>query len=318
MELPLKDIFKIALTIGLDCDQCQSGFLGSVASLSEDVESGHFLCRQCGHRRPMELAYIDALRKHPFVNAFFVNNWTMQSIEQVTIGRPHAVKFVRPLDKLHYVNVTANASFPVHTAAVNQSSSGFVIISSTEQDPTPQEPVKVIWVAAGYVGPERFLFFEAIARAFEILHKDPLRTADTFRIALLEAIIAHEIFTTWCIRSFIWTSEYFERSNKKKELVENLIRDAGVTNLTQVPLRLALGNLDLYRVFSQLELPVKGNTLNLEDLLADIIQGVKLRNKVVHAGLQNVDEKSVERTVASIYFLMEATLLNLSTQAGAP
>jgi hypothetical protein len=66
----------------------------------------------CGESTPIDSAYYAAIASVPFVNVHFVCNYVWGGIAtDVPLGRVYPIKLPSPLDKLHYVNATANAEF---------------------------------------------------------------------------------------------------------------------------------------------------------------------------------------------------------------
>jgi len=279
-----------AVWFGLQCDKCHGGPAGELPSVLKHIEEGQFVCRQCLRPRPAELAYLDALSSWPFTNCFLLANVLLLSIDDVRIGRPHRVTFGPAIDELHYVKANANATFPVRVAAVDENGTGFTILSATDQEPWPENPVRIAWMVSGYRGPEPPVFVRAISRAFQLLHRPTLLSNCDFRLVLLEVIIAHELFTAWCLRPLG-------------------IRERRIRRLTNGPLRSVLSTLDLYQVFKLCHIPVVGGQITVDGLIADLLKGINLRNKVVHEGLENVDSNFVRHLAGLAYFLMEAKML---------
>ena len=88
----------------------------------------------------------------------------------------------------------------------------------------------------------------------------------------------------------------------------HIIREAGITNLTRVPIRIALQGIALDRVFAKRGLPVPGGEITRNEILRDINAGINLRNSVAHRGLEVPDIKAVEAFVRAVYFLIETVI----------
>jgi hypothetical protein len=61
-----------------------------------------------------------------------------------------------------------------------------------------------------------------------------------------------------------------------------------------------------------------GGVITRDSLLADILQGIQLRNSVVHRGSREVQVDEVERFAGTVYFLIEAVLVNLPWEGYEP
>lgn len=307
------------MSLALQCPECRSAPVGRASFLRWRCEGAVFCCEKCGAKAPVETAYFGALCSYPFTNAIFVANCFLHDVVELMIGVATRINFGTDVfDKLHYVNASANAPFPVTVAVVDPTPEGFTLVSSTHQPSVPTESIRAAWMAAGYKGRERHLFLEAMSRAFEVLHRGTMRSQPTLRSALLETAIAYEIFQAWYLRTFVWTDAFFAQSKNKSDLVSDIVREAGATNLTQVPLRVGLASLNITRIFDVHKLPIVGGLITRDSLLADILQGIRLRNSVVHRGSRELQADEVERFAGAVYFLMEAVLVNLPWEGHEP
>jgi hypothetical protein len=305
--------FLGAGAFSLACDRCGSGPFGTADVLKKNVVGSSYVCA-CGQQRPVEVAYLDALCDLPFANAFLLANWWQSGEVTVPFGLTAEVAFAPPVDVTHFVRAQAKANFPVHCAVIDVTPNGFRLVCGVLAKPVPTVPVTVSWMAAGYRGPDRPSFVEPMARAFHSLHEQPLREPRAVRMALLEGSTGFEMFVAWYLRKFVWSDPYFASSNTRTALVAGIVRDAGINGLTNVPLRVALRGLNLYRVFELLGVSTQGGVVTLDGLLADILAAISLRNKVVHEGVENPDERVVQRGLGAAYFLMEAVMLRLAEQ----
>ena len=314
----MKDGWLSNTTIALKCAHCHKTPWASVATMRASIDGTSYRCA-CGGQTPVDAAYYAAIGHLPFVNVHFICNYVWGRVEDdVPLGRAHSIILPSPLSKMHYVNATANAAFPVKVAIVERSGSGFSIVAGSAIDDPSEQSVRVAWTAAGHVGPARELFFEAMGRAFEVLFQDTVRTAAMLRAALLETATAYEVFAAWYLRECVWPDEFFEDSKKKADQISEVINRAGIALLTQVPIRVALRSVDLYRIFQALDLPVAGGALTRDSLLQDIKTGITARNAVAHKGLDQPEPQTVERFVRAVYFLMETVVLNVGWREDAP
>jgi hypothetical protein len=313
IDAPLANSF-----VGFHCQQCNGGWSGNLDSLRRHFDGGTYVCAACGTRTPVETAYYLAIGSAPFVNVHFVCNyiWIRNRVD-VPFGKVYAVTLDKPLDSLHYVNATANAGFPVAVGIIDRSPAGFSLIAAAMADTPPSRSVPVNWMAAGWGGPQRPPFLDAIGRAFELLHQDPLRTPAMIRGGLLEAGIAYEMFAAWYLRELVWRDDYYSSKTKATEVLD-MIREAGITHLTRVPIRIALRSIELYRVFEKRGLPVLGGLVTRDGIIQDIIAGIALRNSVAHRGLELPDVKAVESFVRAVYFLIEAVMWNVAWEQKPP
>lgn len=145
----------------------------------------------------------------------------------------------------------------------------------------------------------------------QALHSAPLSRDQDLRLALLEALTAYEIFVAWFLRDVVWRHPHFAESASKGKAIDDMIRDAGISNLTSVTLRVAYQGYDPYKIFELLKFQTVGGLLTVDDTIAEMLAGIQLRNKVAHRGLTGVDVAMVERTVAAAYRLMEIGILNV-------
>jgi hypothetical protein len=126
----------------------------------------------------------------------------------------------------------------------------------------------------------------------------------------MEAAIAFEGFAAWFLESVIWKHDHFAKSKSTRGKLRQLISDAGITNLTEVPIRIALAEIDLYRVFALLHLPVQGGVLTVDSILSPILTGINVRNDIAHRGRVHVERDIATSFLAAVYFVIEAVLLN--------
>jgi hypothetical protein len=314
----MRDGWLKGSAIALRCVHCSSARWASVETMRESIEGTSYRC-SCGERTPVDEAYYAAIGHLPFMNVHFICNYVWRRVEEdVPLGRAHSIVLPSPLDKMHYVNATANAAFPVKVAIVERSGSGFSIVAGSAIDNPSEQSVRVAWTAAGHVGPTRDLFFEAMGRAFEAFFQDAVRTPAMLRAALLETATAYETFAAWYLRECVWPDEFFEDSKNKADQISELVTKAGIASLTQVPIRVALRGVDLHRVFRALGLPTASGTPTRDSLLQDIKIGITARNAVAHKGLGQPEPQTVERFVRAVYFLMEAVVLNVGWREDAP
>jgi hypothetical protein len=303
---------------GMRCAGCGNGAFATAEAMKKRLEGALYPCT-CGQRTPVEMAYYNAIATYPFLNVHFVSNWVwMRVAENVPLGKVYRIQLDVPLSKLHYVNASANASFPVRVAPVDPDESGFSLIAAAHGDVPPEQLVRVAWTVAGYRGPERPIFIEAISRAFELLFKEPLRSQAMIRGALLEAAGAYEIFAAWYLRNWVWTDSFFAESKNKSDQVADLIQEAGIFHLTQVPIRMALSSVDLYATFRALALPAVGGVLTRDGLIQDVLTGIRLRNQVAHKGLADPKPEAVESFIRAVYFIMEAVMFNVAWETMPP
>jgi hypothetical protein len=313
----MKDGWLNETSIALQCGVCQNAPLASAAALREKIDGGSYRCA-CGTHTPVDIAYYSAIATLPFINAHFVCNYVWGRVaNDVALGQVYRVTLPSPLDKVHHVSATANAAFPVQVAIVDRAGAGFSMIAGASCDGAPAHSVSVAWTAAGWVGPPRQVFFEAVGRAFEQLFLDPLRTPAMLRGAVLETASAYEVFVAWFLREQVWTDDFFSDSKNKADQISDFIARAGIAALTNVPVRVALRRVDLYRVFRALGLPATSGALTRDKLLQDVRAGIALRNAVAHKGEENPDPKVVEAFLRAVYFLMEATALNVLWEQNA-
>jgi len=310
--------FLGAGAFSLTCERCGSGPFGTADAIKKNVTGGSYVCA-CGHQRPVEVAYLDALCGLPFANAFLLANWWQLGEVTVPFGLTTEVTFAPPMDVIHFVRAQAQANYPVHCAVSDVTPNSFRLVCGVMAEPVPTVSVTVHWMATGYRGPERPSFVEFMARGFHSLHEQPLREPRAVRMALLEGATGFEMFVAWYLRTFVWSDPYFVSSKTRAALVANILRDAGITGLTNVPMRVALRGLNLYRVFEMLGISTQGGIVTVDGLLTDVLTAISLRNKVVHEGVENPDERVVQRGLGAAYFLIEAVMLRMAEQhAGHP
>jgi len=310
------DIRREVAPFALMCPACKRGPVAAPRVLRNRIESCHYVCDACGHREPVERSYLAAQRTLPFTNVPLVSNRWEVGVTTIPVGRLHTVKVSDGLKALDWVTASANAQFPAVATIVGRSSDSFTVIVGTEAEPREQL-AQVAWSAAGTDQGNRFFFFEALSRAMHALHRDSLRQDQNVRVSLLEAVTAYEIFLAWFLREVVWKHRYFEQSATKGKAIDDMIRDAGVFNLTSVTLRVAYQRFDPYRIFDLLQFQTVGGLLTVDDTIGEMLAGIQLRNKVAHRGLTGVDEALVEQTVTAAYRLMEIGILNLPARTSA-
>src|SRR6266545_3889837 len=211
--------------VGLHCPHCNGGRWGNLESLRRDLDGSSFVCSGCRSRTPIERAYYLAIASMPLANVHFVSNYIwMRTGVDVPLGQLHTITLDTPLNNLHYVNANAMAEFPVHVGIVNRSLTGFPLIAAAAVENPSSRSVAVTWTAAGWRGPKRPAFLDAIGRALELLHQDPFRTPAMLRGALLEAAIAYEMFAAWYLRNFVWRDDYYAESKGKSAELDDIIR----------------------------------------------------------------------------------------------
>jgi len=297
-------------SLGLRCGACHDGFMGDVVYLRSVTTGGKFVCPACGTSRPAELAYFDALAGMPFTNSLLLANGMERNEVTLPLGRTGAVEFGTPFDRLLYVNATPQAEFPVECAIQHITERGFVLHVATAVESAPPHPVRVVWIAAGYRGPQLPPFLDFVGRSFRALYASTIEPEIDYRIVVMEAAIGFEGFAAWFLESVIWKHDHFAKSKATRAKLRALITDAGITNLTEVPIRIALAEIDLYRVFTLLHLPAQGGVLTVESILSPILTGIKVRNDIAHRGRTHVDRNIATDFLAAVYFIIEAVFLN--------
>jgi len=303
--------------LGFECDACHGGRLGDPPLLRSLVHEQQFVCPACQHRRPTELAYFGALRAFPFTNCLTLANSMERGQVDLPLGRSGAVSFSQEFSRLLYVNAQPHAEFPVQHAIQRVSRAGFTLQLAATDDPPSAAPIRVGWVAAGFRGPTLPLFLDLLIRPFQALHLPVVETELDYRLVVMEAVIAFEAFAAWYLEANVWKHDHFAGSKQRRGKLQQLIKEAGIANLTEVPVRLAVDSaVDLYRVFSLLQLPVRGGLLTTDALLSPILTGIRVRNDIAHKGRTHVDRHIAEELLASVYFLIEAVLL--SSEAARP
>jgi hypothetical protein len=296
-------------SLALWCPACRNAPIGPADLLRTRIAAGHYVC-SCGHREPVELSYLAAQRDLPFTNVPLVCNRREVGVASVPIGRLQTIRVSEGLTALDLVGALANAEFPATVAIVGRAQDSFTIVVGTDSD-APAQTVRVAWSAVGTDQPARPFFFEALSRAMQALHSGPLRRDQDVRLALLEAVTAYEIFVARYLKTVIWWHPHFAQSPSKGKAIDDMIRDAGIFNLTSVTIRVACHTYDPYMIFKALGFETVGGLLTVDETIAEILAGIRVRNKIVHRGLTGVDGTTVERTIAAAYRLMEIVLLNL-------
>lgn len=300
-------------SIGVMCNKCNRGWLigigGQIRGLSKN---GIYKCDNCGENIPLEIAYIDMLKSGNLCNTLILCNHEEFGKVHCNIGEIVEIKFSKPLNYCYSIMLQGQEHFPLFCAIVSQSKKSFSFITSVDLKyiNNKNKTVKVIYRILAQKGSPLPIYFHLLGKAFQVINKHPYTPPDEFRIAVIESIIAWESFVSWYIQKYIFNNTYFNKSQNKYKKIEQFIRDSGITNLTEVVIRTALKEINLYKIFELLKLSCTHSQISADQIIDSIIKGIVIRNKIIHRGLLEVDRSLCSEIIGNIYFAMESLYLN--------